>query len=183
MLQNTPIVVPVTSRIETAAPQRSGPWYALYVRPNAEQAVAKMLREKGYDAFTPTYRLRSRWSDRVVESERPCFPSYVFGRFDAEIKAPIVSTPGVIRIVGFAGRAAVLPDAEMDAVLRLSESMLARPHPFLRVGQRVSVRSGPLAGAEGFLVKFKRECRLVVSISILERSVSAEIDAADVRPM
>lgn len=167
---------------ERAMAASLSPWYALYVRPNAEQSVARLLREKGYEAFTPTYRVKTRWTDRIVEANKPCFPSYVFSRFDAEIKAPIVSTPGIIRVVGFGARAVVLPDAEIESVKRLSEAMLAEPHPFLRVGQRVDVRSGPLAGAQGFLVKFKRACRLVVSLSLLERSVSAEIDVADVRP-
>lgn len=124
------------------------------------------------------YRLKKQWSDRVVEAEMPLFPGYVFCRFDSKKRVPILSTPGVFAIVGFGTEAAPIPDDEIQAIERVLESGLAAgPCPFLREGQRIRIKHGPLESLEGILLNKKTEWRLVVSVPMLQRSVSVEIDA------
>jgi transcription antitermination factor NusG len=110
----------------------------------------------------------------------PVFPGYVFCRLDVQKKVPVLSSPAVEYIVSFAGHAVAVPDEEIEAVRRAVEAG-ARPRSYLNVGQRVCIEYGSLAGLEGILLRNKRECRLVVSVHLLQRSVSVEIDEDHVR--
>jgi len=165
-------------------PQGLEPWYALYVRPKTEKVVQDLLRGKGYEVFLPTYLSLRRWSDRTVELQAPLFPSYVFTRLDIENRLPVLKTPGVMHVVGLGRVPLPLPEAEIEAVRKMVDSSTGvKPYPFLRKGQKVQIRTGPLAGAEGVLVRAKTGYRLVVSIDMLQRSVAAEVDLVDVRPV
>jgi transcription antitermination factor NusG len=153
------------------------PWYGIRTRSNHERVAAIVLQSKGYEQYLPLYRSRQRWSDRVVESDRPLFPGYVFCRFDARKRLPIVSTPGVVSVVGFGNEPAPISDTEIDAVRAVLHSGLAaEPCPFLHEGQRIRVKRGFLEGLEGILVKKKSDWRIVVSVAMLQRSVAVEID-------
>ena len=160
-------------------------WFALQVRSSTESLVATCLTHKGYEVFLPTYRTRRAWSDRIKVVDRPLFPSYVFCRFQPAIRAaPVVTTPGVIRIVGCGSSPARIDDAEIDAVRHIATSRLSSgPWPFLSAGARVRIHSGPLAGIDGIVIDLKSEKRLVVSVSLLQRSISVAIDTAWVLPI
>lgn len=159
------------------------PWFALRVRSNFERLSAMHLRERGLEEFLPAYSVKRRWSDRIKEVERLLFPGYLFCRFDPEDRLPILTAPGVVSLVSFAKKPVAIPDCEIEAVRMMVESKLPLcAWPFLHTGQRVVVERGPLAGVEGILTEFKRQFRIVVSIAILQRSVSAEMDADWVRP-
>jgi transcription antitermination factor NusG len=153
------------------------PWYGIRTRSNHERVAAIVLSGKGYDPYLPVYRLRRRRADAVVESEHPLFPGYVFCRFDATKRLPILMTTGVISVLGFGKEPAAIPDEEIEAVRAVLRSGLpAEPCAYLREGQRVRVTSGSLDGVEGILVKKKNQSRMVVSVSMLQRSISVEID-------
>src|SRR5882724_7948140 len=112
------------------------PWYGIHTRPNQEKVAATLLGNKGYEHYLPVYRRRRRWSDRVVETDQPLFPGYVFCRFDSKRRLPIVSTPGVVSVVGFGNEPAPISDAEIEAVrIALRSSLATEPCPFLREGQ------------------------------------------------
>jgi transcription antitermination factor NusG len=160
------------------------PWYALHVRPRFEKQIAATLLSKGYEGFLPLYRRQSRWSDRIKEVEFPLFPGYLFCRFDINKRLPILITPGVIHIVGVGKTPHAVNDAEIAALQAIVLSGLrAEPRSYLNIGQRVRLEIGPLAGVEGILTALKGCSRLVVSVSILQRSVSVEIDASWVSPV
>ena len=159
-------------------------WYAVRVRSNCEAAVNGALTNKAYEAFLPTYRTRRRWSDRMKDVEAPLFRGYTFCRFDASRRLPILTTPGVVAIVGSAAGPIPIDKQEIANVRSLATSgVVMGPWPFLREGQFVSVERGPLAGVEGIIVSLKGQFRLVVSISLLQRSVAVEIDRTWVRPI
>ncbi len=160
------------------------PWFALRVRANCEKLTGELLRKKGYEEFSPLYRLRRQWSDRVKVVEMPLFSGYVFCRFDVHRRLPILTTPGVVTIVNFGGIPAEIDEAEISAIQTILVSgRLTLPWPYLKVGQRVRVTSGPLRGVEGLLTQMKDELRMVVSVTLLQRSVSVEIDREDVEPI
>jgi transcription antitermination factor NusG len=153
------------------------PWFGVHTRSNHEKVTASVLSFKGYDNYLPTYKSRKRWSDRVVETDRPLFPGYVFCRFDPKARLPILTTPGVVSVVGFGNEPAPIDDREIEAVQAVLESGLhAEPCPFLRAGQRIRVTQGSLNGLEGILTRKKSEWRMVVSVAMLQRSISVEID-------
>jgi transcription antitermination factor NusG len=155
------------------------PWYAVRTRSNFERIASTVLAGKGYQQYLPTYRVKKRWSDRPVITELPLFPGYVFCRFDSKKRVPILSTPGVFAIIGFGNEAAPIPEEEIEAIKRVLESGLAAgPCPFIREGQRIRIKRGPLENVEGILLKKKSEWRMVISVCMLKRSVSVELDAS-----
>jgi transcriptional antiterminator NusG len=160
------------------------PWFAVRVRSNHERVSAIHLRERGYEEFAPSYQTERRWSDRRKRIEQFLFPGYVFCRFDVEHRLPVLTAPGVVGLVGFGKIPCPVPDHEIEYVRSLIKSgLLVTPWPFLQVGQQVVIEHGPLTGVEGILQQVKGKFRLVVSINMLQRSVSTEIDRDWVRPI
>jgi transcription antitermination factor NusG len=157
--------------------ETSLPWFALRTRSNFERMTATALENKGMLPYLPTYRNKRRWSDRVVVCDTPLFQGYVFCRFDPLHRLPVLTTTGVISIVGCGTEPAPIDDREIAAIEAILRSGLAtEPCPFLREGQRVRVRRGSLSGVEGILTKKKSDFRLVISVTMLQRSISVEID-------
>jgi transcription antitermination factor NusG len=158
----------------------AGPaWYALQVRAQRETVVADHLLGKGYELFLPTYKRRKSWSDRIKEAEAPLFPGYLFCRFDPQKRLPILTTPWVIQIVGNKHSVIPVDQTEIMAIRTLVASgRPSQPWPYMNVGERVRIESGPLRGLEGILTEFKGNHKLVLSVTLLQRSVSVEIDGA-----
>jgi transcription antitermination factor NusG len=156
----------------------NGPdWFAVHTRYQHENIVVAILALKGFRTFLPTYKEVRQWKDRRKAISLPLFPGYVFTTEARERRIDILSTPGVCRILAVQGVPAKIPCEEMDAITRIlacPESL--QPHPFLRQGERVIVTSGPLRGVEGILVSTKDKARLVVSIQMLGRAASVEVD-------
>lgn len=143
-----------------------------------------LLKQKGYSQYFPTFQVESRWSDRTKRIEKPLFPGYVFCSFNPNQRLPILATPGVVQIVGIGKDPEPVDERELEALwCTLRSGVLTRPHPYLKVGERVVVERGPLAGIEGLVTEFKGQFRLVVAISLLQRAVAAEIEANWVRPV
>lgn len=163
--------------LRSAAAKHELPWHAIRTRPNHERIAARSLDNKGFEQFVPYYKSRRSWSDRTVVLERPLFPGYVFCRFDPATRLPIVTAPGVVSIVGFGEQPAFVPDEEVSALQTLTISGLglqACPSP--KAGERVRITVGVLQGVQGILLKYKSDWRLIVSVNILQRAVSVEID-------
>jgi transcription antitermination factor NusG len=157
------------------------PWHVLQTVHQHEKTAAQILTNKGYDVLLPLYRSVHQWRDRKKVLDLPLFSCYVFIRGGTDRQLPIQMTPGVLRFVSSAGRPASIPENEMEAILRLaSGGVLAEPHPFLKSGDRVRVKSGPLEGVEGILVQQKDSFRLIVSVQLLKQSASVEVDASQV---
>lgn len=159
-------------------------WYAAYTCSRHEKRVAEQLQERGIEHFLPLYRSVRRWKDRKKELELVLFPGYVFIRLDLADRLRILQLPGVVRFVSFNGQPAALPRDDIEGLRSgLLHNLVAEYHPFLKVGRRVRVISGPLSGAQGILVRRRNDSRLVISIEAIMRSVAVEIDATDVIPI
>lgn len=160
------------------------PFYALRVRTKFEKQAGAFLSALGYQTYLPVYRERKQWSDRVKESESPFFPGYVFCRLDLTEIRPVIRAPGFMSIVGVGRTPVPISSDEIHAVMRtLSSGVFARPCPFLKVGQTVLIKYGPLSGIEGLLLRVQNSHRIVVSISLLQRSIAAEIAPEWVIPL
>jgi transcription antitermination factor NusG len=152
-------------------------WYALQTRPKNEKQVERILTHKGYECCLPMYRQKRRWSDRVIEVELPLFPMYIFCRFNPSAIGKAVSTPGVTRIVGFGGQSTEVEVEEIEALQLLGQSSLLRePWAYIPKGTLVQVETGPLSGAQGIICCSGDEQRLVVSVTLLQRSVAIQLD-------
>lgn len=159
------------------------PWYALKVRTRSEVFVGTCLTHKSYETFVPTYREVKTYSDRVKKVESALFPGYIFCRLDPERRLPILTTPGVEYIVSEDRVPKEIPEVEIDGIMRVVREGQAKPWPYLKSGDRVRVKLGSFAGVEGILVSEKGSERLVLSISLLQRSVAVEIDRLWVQPV
>ena len=159
-------------------------WYALQIQSKLGSVASATLCGKGCEAYLPLYRCGHRWSDRVKQLDLPLFPGYLFCRFDVRDRLPILTTPGVISIVGAGKTPVPVDDDEIEAIRAVLRSGLAaQPWPFLRVGSKVYVEGGPLAGVEGIITNKDKVYRLVVSVSLLQRSVAVEINREWARPI
>jgi transcription antitermination factor NusG len=159
-------------------PRTQYPWFALQARVRHESGVAACLEGKGYEWFLPLYKTRKRWSDRIKETEAPLFPGYLFCRFNPQDRLPILKTPGVTQIVGYNHVPIPVDEAEIHAIRRLINSGVPnQPCAFFQVGSRVRIETGALRGLEGILLELKGKRRLVLSITLLQRSVAVEIDS------
>ena len=157
-------------------------WYAIVVKSQAERAVEAALGQKNYETFFPVVSTERRWSDRTKRVEAALFPGYVFCRFDPDRRLPIMSTPGVREIVGFGRHAAPVDDAELTALrMVLASGASVEGCEYLRAGDTVEVTKGPMRGLRGSLLEVKGGCRVVLSVELLQRSVSVEMDRTRIR--
>src|ERR1700730_10788022 len=171
----------LTSRIESESngSTSKASWYALQVRSRKDGYVASQISGQGYECLLPTYKSVRKWSDRVKEAERPLFPGYLFCRFDFQNRRPVITTPGVLQIVGYGRTAVSISDEEIQSLqLAVSSGMPKQPWPYLEVGQRVRVNYGTLSGLEGILVNVKGNHRVVLSVTLLQRSVAMEAESS-----
>jgi transcription antitermination factor NusG len=174
----------LSSACQTELGQIRHPWYAIRVRSRFERAVSVALSGKGFEEFLPLYQSRRTWSDRKKDLDLPLFPGYIFCRFDVEVRLPILTTPGVVSVVGAGKTPVAISDVEIDAIQTMIRSGLhLQPWPQLVVGSRVVIEMGPLKGLEGVAMDIKKKYRLFVSVPMLQRSVSVEIDREWVRPL
>ena len=159
-------------------------WYVFRVRPRHEKVVASQLREKEQHYFLPLLKEKRCWGKRTAQVETPLFPGYVFceaGRYEL---LPVLKTPGVIDVVKVGTSPAPVNNDEVLAIKRVID-LNARIEPchFLSVGQKVKIIEGPFVGLSGCLIDVRNAKRLVLSISLLQRSVCVEVDEAVILPL
>lgn len=159
-------------------------WFALTVKPQHETAAFRALESKSLEAFHPFYMANRNWSDRTKRIEAPLFPGYVFCRFRFDRRLPVLTTAAVTSIVGFGKAPCPVGDEEIASIRAMVDSgCLLEPWMGLKVGQRVRVERGVLAGVEGILTNVKGSYRVVVTVELLQRSVAVEIDRAWITPV
>ncbi len=171
---------------DIVAPTPPSQWFAIHTRSRHEKMLVAQLREQGIETAMPTSTELRRWSDRQKRVEFPLFPGYVFVRVAAVAaeRVRVLRTPGAVGFVGAKGIGEPIPDAEMDAVLRIASAKVqAQAHPYLKVGQRVRIRGGALDGVEGVLTATSGEQSLVISVAPIERAISIRVSGYEVEPI
>ena len=159
-------------------------WYALHVRSNQERRVETILSTKGYNTFLPLYRSTRRWSDRAKVIDQPLFPGYVFCEFDVTQRAPIVTVQNVIHVVGFGTGPVPVDTSELEQVrTAIGSGMSTTPWRQFERGQRVLVEQGPLAGIKGIFIQRRGVNRVVVTLTLIQRSIAVELDGCGVTPI
>jgi transcription antitermination factor NusG len=155
-------------------------WYVAHTSANHEKRVTQQLEERSVENFLPLYDSVRRWKDRRMKLQLPLFPGYVFVRLPLRERLKVLQVPGVARLISFNGQPAALPDREIEALRTgLAAQLRTEPHPYLTVGRRVRVKRGAFEGVEGILIRKKNACRVVLSLDLIMRSVSVEVDASD----
>src|SRR5580693_2757544 len=173
---------------QPAAPVEAGAetWYGLHTQSRHEKIVAQRLQERGVTTFLPLVTEVRRWSDRKKSVELPLFSCYVFAKFvpNRAERLRVLRVDGVFGLVGARGEGAPIPDEQIDAVRNLVEGELPwSSHPFLKIGQRVRIRSGALDGLEGILVSRNGDRTLVISVDAIQRSLAVRVEGYEVEPI
>ncbi|HLK33947.1 MAG TPA: UpxY family transcription antiterminator [Terriglobales bacterium] len=159
-------------------------WYAAYTCVNREKRVAEMLEAKDVAHFLPLYDEVHQWKTGPARLQLPLFPGYVFVRLPLRDRLRVLTVPGVVRLVGSNAGPIPLPDDEVDSIrTALAASVPAEPHPYLTVGEKVTIISGPLRGLNGFLLRKRNNVRVVISLDLIMRSMVVEIDGASCAPL
>jgi transcription antitermination factor NusG len=160
------------------------PWFAIRVKTRYEKQVAQSIESKKVHTFLPLYAARRRWSDRTKELHVPLFDGYVFCQLDPCERMPVLVTPGVLHFVGIGKTPVPVEPSEIAAVQKLVQfGSVVRPWPFLREGERVRIDDGPLRNTEGILLRGEDTDEVVVSITLLQRSVAVKVDGAWLTPI
>jgi transcription antitermination factor NusG len=159
-------------------------WFALQTRTRWESNTAELLRGKGLETLLPTYTTKKKWSDRYKVVEAPLFPGYVFCRFDVHNRLPVLITPGVISVVGRGKTPVAVDEAEIFSIqAAVASGIQLEPWPYVEIGERVRIKDDVLDGMEGILTNFKGSHRVVISVTLLRRSVALEIDRSRITPL
>lgn len=156
-------------------------WYAVYTWTRHEKKVSQELCRRAVENYLPTYFAWHRWTDRRMKVEVPLFPSYAFVRIRVHERLQVLTIPGVVRLVGNGSGPSPLADVEVEGIRKyLSNDGRVEPYDGLVRGSRVRVRSGPLNGCEGVLLRHKGALRLIVTLELIARSIMVEVSAHDV---
>lgn len=164
-------------------PDATEQWYALHTRARHERVVKERLERQGVVTFLPTVIQVHRWSDRKKKVELPLFACYLFARLIPRKvdRLRVLCVEGVFSFVGPRGEGSPIPDDQIEAIRTLIKSDLpCSSHPFLKIGQRVRVRSGSLDGVEGVLVSRNGDNTLVISVDAIQRSLSVRVNGYDI---
>ncbi len=160
------------------------PWYAVKVRTKAEGLVCASLERKGYECYSPSYIECRNYSDRIRKVQAPLFPGYLFCRLDIAKRLPVLMSEGVLYFVSFGDVPQPVDESELDAVrAALGSGLQVQSWPYLRTGDRVRIEAGSMAGVEGVLLKSQGVDRLIISVHLLQRSLSLQIDRTWIRPL
>jgi len=169
---------------DTEARSSNQEWFAFRVRPRHEKSVALALRQRGCSEFLPLMREKRKWANRLRYVDMPMFPGYVFSLVSRTSLLTVLSTPGVMDVVRAGSTPIAASRDEMEALRLavLSEVPMERCSSYIGVGNTVQIIEGPLIGLKGILVNVRKSQRLVLSVSLLCRSVLIEIDNDWVAP-
>ena len=153
----------------------SSSWHVLHVLSNHEKKVAQHLVVRSVEHYLPLYSERVKWTDRTVVAERPLFSGYVFARFDPQVRVSVISTPGVLHLLGDEERDMVC-DEELAKIRNgLASGLPLRPHSGIVVGTKVRVRDGVFAGVEGVVTELRKQCRVIITLAAVRQCCSLEV--------
>jgi len=156
------------------------PWRVLHVVANHEKRVVEHLNARSLENYLPLYTVRSKWTDRVVELQRPLFAGYVFARFPRAARISAIGTPGVLRLLGEDSGESVSAE-EIERIREgLAAGCILRPHQQISVGQRVRVVRGVFEGVEGVVTELRHQCKVIMALAATRQCFSLEVGLDDI---
>lgn len=158
-------------------------WYAIYTRSRAEKKVQLELELQGIENYLPMQRKLRTWSDRKKWVDVPLISGYVFVYIDRREYEMVLKTPNVVTYVRSEGKAAIIPEREIDTIkllLREKEISVEISNQLFKKGDLIEVISGPLIGMRGKLVTLKGKKRVAIEIVQLNLSLVVEVPLSEI---
>ncbi|HXU17634.1 MAG TPA: transcription termination/antitermination NusG family protein [Terriglobales bacterium] len=183
-----PVAQPFTARPDTSLLQFASlyncqevaSWVAVYTKQHHEKRVAEYLLDQSFDYYLPLYLSKRKWSNnRTALVEMPLFPTYLFVRTTPRTRGRILRTPGVIGIIGRNSNDDAISDREIEILRSGLHMRHPEPHEFAG-GESVRIIAGPLKGIVGTIVGRKSCFRIVITVPMIQQSVSVDIAATEV---
>ena len=161
-----------------ASERRPRTWYVLHVKPRTEKKVFEFLGPLGVFRHLPLREKVKKVQRRKVVRRLPLFPGYVFTRLGPDERRRVLGTRQIVRTIEVTEpRKMIHQLRQIERVRRLPNDL--RPIEAFHPGECVRVKSGPLAGIEGYVKREGRETSLVLVVDILGRALEAAVDPAD----
>lgn len=159
-------------------------WYAVYTRPRWEKRIARILAEKGIDAYCPLNRTVRQWSDRKKTVHEPLFKGYVFVRVEDSEKWDLKNIDGILNFVYWNGKPGIVRDEEIETIKRfLNQFTEVRVEEYkLDVSTKVKIRGGVLMDYEGTIVEVSGN-RACVKIESMGLQLSAVFEKKNLEPI
>jgi transcription antitermination factor NusG len=183
---NLPVEHTVEHVVEAGLVPDPARWYAVRTRSRHEKLVARQLETQGIQSFLPIVTKISKWSDRQKEVELPLFSGYAFVRLDhaSGDRVRVLQTQGVVSFVGVQGSGIPIPDQEIENInILLASKVSYQERPYLHIGQRVRVCGGALDGVEGILSAENSDHSVVISVGLIQRSISVRVAGYNIEPI
>jgi transcription antitermination factor NusG len=153
-------------------------WYAAYTKSRTEKKALERLTEAGYEAYLPILRKRRQWSDRIKWVEEPLIRSYIFIRVNEKDYYDAINTPGLVCYVTFEGKAAPIPEWQIDALKMLMNqgAELEVTSERFTPGEKIIVVSGTLVGMQGELVEYRGRKKVLVRLGTTGTNILVTIN-------
>jgi transcription antitermination factor NusG len=157
-------------------------WFAVYTRPRWEKKVAEVLTQKNIENYCPLNKVRKQWADRKKIVFEPLFKSYVFVKVSESEHLLLKQTTGIINLIYWLGKPAVIREVEIDLIKRFLEehSNVKLEKAPLTVNDRVRVISGPLMDHEGKVVRLNNKSVKII-LPTLGFLMVAEVEIENVK--
>jgi len=159
-------------------------WYPVYTNPRAEKKTFEQLGKKGIETYLPTQKTLKQWSDRKKWVEEPLFNSYLFVKISKKEYTEVLMTKGVCRFVYFCGKAAFIPEAQINQLKLLTSNNINFEvvDPGYKKGESVRVKMGPLAGLMGELIDFCSHKKLLIKVEHINHALLVQVPMAFIEP-
>jgi|SRR5581483_648626 len=158
-------------------------WFAVFTTPRHEKRIEEHFRIRDIESFLPLYETQRQWKDRSKRTLFfPLFPNYIFVRIGRGDRVSVLEVPGVVAIVGGMRESLPVSDTYIHFLREGLRHGKIEPHPYLATGTKIRIRSGVMAGMEGFLVYKKNKSRVVLTLEMITKSVMAEVALDDIEP-
>lgn len=178
------LVTPLVQEMDISAEAQSQDWFAVYVWSNQEKVVERHLHMRDIETFLPLQTVYRQWKNRVTAKiEIPLFTGYVFVKMSRRQCAKVLEVPAVHSIVGNGRESLALPKDEIEALRTGLKDREAEPHPFIKVGELARIRSGPMAGLKGVVIRVNSQLRVVLSVDAIARSIAVHVSAEELDPL
>lgn len=158
-------------------------WWVARTQSRREKELMRRLGVTGVSFYGPVVGRRSRApSGRIRESFVPLFPGYVFLRGTETGRLAALMTNCTASILAVDDQARLTREL-MQIRQLLASNLPIAPEEKLERGRPVRVVTGPLRGQEGVVIERLGKRRLLITVELLQRGASVDLDECDVEPV